>query len=350
MKRWAPLLAFLVAGVAAAQEGTYADSKNNFAVSKDGGSVTISGGGIADPGANGILIRTALNTTINRLLATGNAGIGITNADGTAGNPTVTLNTFVASGASHAVGGVPDPGATAGTGKYLREDATWVDPWLDASTKLIAFEEFCGVGTFSSNAIGGGSVGNSTGADSGHPCQRVATTTTAASTGAAPTWVNTNGAGSNVNSWGAGQIDVEFIGQINSIGDGTDVVNYTIGFCNQVATATECTNGIYLFYSRALSTTNWMLSAAKSGTGTTHTDTGIAVTTGSMVKYRITLNAAGNSLTCTIGGVACSTPVSTNIPTGGASAQVKVDKTAGTTTTFTLGMNRFVAVQHGLTR
>lgn len=33
---------------------------------------------------------------------------------------------FVASGASHAPGGVPDPGATAGTSRYLREDATWV--------------------------------------------------------------------------------------------------------------------------------------------------------------------------------------------------------------------------------
>lgn len=35
---------------------------------------------------------------------------------------------FVASGASHAEGLVPDPGATAGTGRYLREDATFVVP------------------------------------------------------------------------------------------------------------------------------------------------------------------------------------------------------------------------------
>lgn len=32
---------------------------------------------------------------------------------------------FIASGASHAPGVVPDPGASAGTTKYLREDATW---------------------------------------------------------------------------------------------------------------------------------------------------------------------------------------------------------------------------------
>lgn len=35
---------------------------------------------------------------------------------------------FNASGASHSTGLVPDPGATAGTSKYLREDATWQVP------------------------------------------------------------------------------------------------------------------------------------------------------------------------------------------------------------------------------
>jgi Concanavalin A-like lectin/glucanases superfamily len=35
---------------------------------------------------------------------------------------------MVASGASHAKGAAPDPGATAGTTKFLREDATWAVP------------------------------------------------------------------------------------------------------------------------------------------------------------------------------------------------------------------------------
>ena len=35
---------------------------------------------------------------------------------------------FVASGASHAAGAVPDPGASAGTTRFLREDATWAVP------------------------------------------------------------------------------------------------------------------------------------------------------------------------------------------------------------------------------
>lgn len=45
---------------------------------------------------------------------------------GTYPNPTV--KDFVGSGASHAHGAVPDPGASAGTTKYLREDGTWSVP------------------------------------------------------------------------------------------------------------------------------------------------------------------------------------------------------------------------------
>jgi hypothetical protein len=38
------------------------------------------------------------------------------------------LPVMVASGASHAAGIVPDPGSTAGTTRFLREDGTWVAP------------------------------------------------------------------------------------------------------------------------------------------------------------------------------------------------------------------------------
>jgi hypothetical protein len=43
-------------------------------------------------------------------------------------NRTLAISDFVASGASHARGAVPDPGAVAGSSKFLREDATWASP------------------------------------------------------------------------------------------------------------------------------------------------------------------------------------------------------------------------------
>ena len=38
------------------------------------------------------------------------------------------LDVFGASGSNHSTGLVPDPGATAGSTKYLREDGTWAEP------------------------------------------------------------------------------------------------------------------------------------------------------------------------------------------------------------------------------
>jgi hypothetical protein len=41
---------------------------------------------------------------------------------------TIAVSDFTPSGTGHARGTVPDPGAAAGTTKFLREDATWAVP------------------------------------------------------------------------------------------------------------------------------------------------------------------------------------------------------------------------------
>lgn len=46
-----------------------------------------------------------------------------------------TYSVMGASGGGHASGLVPDPGSTAGTTKFLREDGTWVVPTADVSGK-----------------------------------------------------------------------------------------------------------------------------------------------------------------------------------------------------------------------
>jgi hypothetical protein len=52
------------------------------------------GGGLADPGSNGMLARTAADTTTARILTAG-PGITVINGDGGSGNPTISLNTAV---------------------------------------------------------------------------------------------------------------------------------------------------------------------------------------------------------------------------------------------------------------
>ena len=74
--------------------------------------------------ANGSLL---IGTGTGLALANLSAG---TNTTVTNGSGTLAVNAplFVASGGSHAAGTVPDPGASAGTTKFLREDATWQVP------------------------------------------------------------------------------------------------------------------------------------------------------------------------------------------------------------------------------
>ncbi len=49
-------------------------------------------GTVDDPGSNGILVRTAANTTTPRSVAVSGTGLSITNGDGVAGNPTIASN------------------------------------------------------------------------------------------------------------------------------------------------------------------------------------------------------------------------------------------------------------------
>jgi len=84
------------------------------------GSSTASGaranlGTVNDPGTNGILVRTAANTTTQRSVAVSGTGLSITNGDGVAGNPTVTSNATNANTASTIVARDASGNFSAGT-------------------------------------------------------------------------------------------------------------------------------------------------------------------------------------------------------------------------------------------
>lgn len=102
-------------------------------------SITANAKGLITAIANGVV---ALATQVSGLLGLVNGGTGA-DLSGTGGSgeylkqstvggvvtvgviPAADYPNFIASGGSHAKGAVPDPGSSAGTAKFLREDATW---------------------------------------------------------------------------------------------------------------------------------------------------------------------------------------------------------------------------------
>jgi hypothetical protein len=96
----------------------YSDGTANGLVQQGGGG---SGGGGSPPGGTTGQIQFNSAGAFGGFTMSGDATLNTSTG-------VITIPTFIASGASHAKGEVPDPGATAGTTRYLREDATWVVP------------------------------------------------------------------------------------------------------------------------------------------------------------------------------------------------------------------------------
>lgn len=94
----------------------------------DKGDVTVSGSGAIWTIDDGAVTNAKMaDMATARIKGRTTAGTG-SPEDLTGTQVTEMLDAFVGSGASHKKGLVPDPGATPGTTKYLREDGTWQVP------------------------------------------------------------------------------------------------------------------------------------------------------------------------------------------------------------------------------
>lgn len=80
------------------------------------------GSGVGDPGGNGLMSRTALNTTVNRSVATADVThVSVTNGDGVAGNPTLDTGSNVVlktSANTYAAGATSDHSGQTGANSF----------------------------------------------------------------------------------------------------------------------------------------------------------------------------------------------------------------------------------------
>jgi hypothetical protein len=126
----------IVAGASTVTSYTDARSYQPSATAGAGGAGTVTSVALTAPAmftvggspvtGSGTLALTLVAQAVNRVFAGPSSGGSA--APGFRALVAADLPVFVASGASHAAGAVPDPGATAGTTRFMREDATWAVP------------------------------------------------------------------------------------------------------------------------------------------------------------------------------------------------------------------------------
>lgn len=129
--------------------------------------IPVATGGLADPGSNGVVVRTALDTTTARSLTQPAAGITITNSDGVSGNPTFALADDLS-----AVEGLSGTGMAARTGA-----SSWNTRTITGTTDQITVTNgngasgnptlsfpttFYATGTWTPTMLGSGTAGTPT--------------------------------------------------------------------------------------------------------------------------------------------------------------------------------------------
>jgi Chaperone of endosialidase len=124
--KWAAIDPVAIGGVPASRQVLAgAGMTGGGALSAD---VTLNANVLSVNGHTGVVVLTTADTggvpATRRVIA----GAGLSGGGPLSADVTLAAVPMGASGASHAAGIVPDPGATAGATRYLREDATWGVP------------------------------------------------------------------------------------------------------------------------------------------------------------------------------------------------------------------------------
>lgn len=167
-----------------------------------------------------------------------------------------------------------------------------------------ATSPFCWLDSANSGILGSLSVATAGVLDANHPGVMQLRTNT--STSSAPSIVSYNsyllGGGTFVNEW---------LVQLSALSDGTDTYTTRVGVHNGFSTTP--TDGAWFEYTHGTNSGKWQCITSNNSTQST-ADSGVAAASGSWIKFKVVVNAAGTSVDFYINGTKVAT-ITTNIPT-----------------------------------
>lgn len=228
---------------------------------------------------------------IGRTLQAG-AGISITNANGTAGDPVIT-----------ATGMTPDPFGTL----YIYDDfifgenpvgnLNWLETGGSNTTPLNGTSTHPGIYRVGTNS-GGGTIIMGAGSTAGSPCPIVI---------------------------GGGEIRADFLVNISATNNGTMCIGLGAG---STTGNIEPADGVYFLYNSATNSGNWVGKTANASSRSS-ANSSVAVVGNTWVRLTILINAAGTSASFFVNNVEiANSPLAANLPT--ASIAPRLSNTGGT--------------------
>lgn len=291
---------------------------------------------LPDPTCDGVVVRTAANTTTCRTITAG-TGAGVVNGDGVSGNPTVTLDINGLT-AEPLINPFDDTipfydSSAAANRKVLFGGNTKVGRsyWVIESEFIASGGNGLSMGLFGYNT-GAASSAGALAAEAGR--NGMIECSTGTDTNGAAAVLSNNAVQNGILDIQPASGRIEFTGWVRfpTLSDGTNTYKAWIGLANSTIPSAAPVDGVDLTYTSAENSGKWRGACSEDSATTYVEDTGTAVAAGTWYRVSFMINAAATSVEFFINGTSIGS-CGTNVPDSNdnLAPNLQIIKSAGTT-------------------
>lgn len=152
--------------------------------------------------------------------------------------------------------------------------------------------------------------------------------------------------------FGGGETFVEWMVYLPDLSTTLETYTLRVGACDSFSGTSDCSDGLYWYYTNLNNSGNWSLRALSAGNAT-QSDSSTAVAEDTWIRLGYLVNSDGTSVQGYINGVAAGSPITTNIVTTYArktAIMIKIAKTVATTNVAKAVIIDYVMFDKNVTR